>query len=54
MKLETRFDIFGFYEEIGRSGRPIAWCSAFAPAEVLLAAGVMPVYPENHAAMLGA
>jgi benzoyl-CoA reductase/2-hydroxyglutaryl-CoA dehydratase subunit BcrC/BadD/HgdB len=54
MKLETRFDIFGFYKEIERGGWPIAWCSAFAPAEVLLAAGVMPVYPENHAAMLGA
>ena len=33
---------------------PIAWCSAFAPAEVLLAAGIIPIYPENHAAMLGA
>jgi benzoyl-CoA reductase/2-hydroxyglutaryl-CoA dehydratase subunit BcrC/BadD/HgdB len=54
MKLETKFDIFGFYDEVTRCGRPIAWCSAFAPAEVLLAAGVMPVYPENHAAMLGA
>ncbi|MHC4970235.1 MAG: 2-hydroxyacyl-CoA dehydratase subunit D [Planctomycetota bacterium] len=54
MNLQTRFDIFGFYEEVRRSGQPITWCSAFAPAEVLLAAGVMPVYPENHAAMLGA
>lgn len=54
MKIETRFDIFAFYDEVKRYDMPIAWCSAFAPAEVLLAAGVMPVYPENHAAMLGA
>ncbi|MCP4245633.1 MAG: 2-hydroxyacyl-CoA dehydratase [bacterium] len=53
-KLKTRFDIFAFYDEIRRMGKPIAWCSAFAPAEVLLAAGVIPLYPENHAAMLGA
>jgi len=30
------------------------WCSAFAPAEALYALGIIPVYPENHAAMLGA
>jgi benzoyl-CoA reductase/2-hydroxyglutaryl-CoA dehydratase subunit BcrC/BadD/HgdB len=54
MKLETQFDIFSFYDRIKANGMPIAWCSAFAPAEALLAAGIMPVYPENHAAMLGA
>ncbi len=54
MKLETQFDIFAFYDEIKRNGVPIAWRSAFAPAEVLLAADVMPVHPENHAAILGA
>lgn len=53
-KLHTRFDIFAWYESVRASGRPVAWCSAFAPAEVLLACGVIPVYPENHAAMLGA
>lgn len=52
--LRTRFDVFGWYDEIRAAGRPVAWCSAFAPAEALLAAGVQPVYPENHAAMLGA
>lgn len=35
-------------------GKPVAWCSAFAPAEWLIALGFIPVYPENHAAMLGA
>jgi len=54
MKLQTQFDIFAFYDRIKSDGAPVAWCSAFAPAEALLAAGIMPVYPENHAAMLGA
>lgn len=54
MRLRTTFDIFAWYERIRASGRPVAWCSAFAPAEVLVALGITPVYPENHAAMLGA
>ncbi len=53
-RLATTFDIFAWYDEVRASGRPVAWCSAFAPAEALLAVGVVPVYPENHAAMLGA
>ncbi len=54
MRLQTTFDIFAWYDHVRELGKPIIWCSAFAPAEVLLAAGLMPVYPENHAAMLGA
>ncbi len=54
MRLETTFDIFAWYRDVRASGRPVAWCSAFAPAEVLVALGIVPVYPENHAAMLGA
>jgi benzoyl-CoA reductase/2-hydroxyglutaryl-CoA dehydratase subunit BcrC/BadD/HgdB len=53
-RLATTFDIFAWYESVRRSGRPVAWCSAFAPAEILVALGIVPVYPENHAAMLGA
>lgn len=53
-RLSTAFDIRAWYAQVRVSGRPVAWCSAFAPAEVLLACGVIPVYPENHAAMLGA
>jgi benzoyl-CoA reductase/2-hydroxyglutaryl-CoA dehydratase subunit BcrC/BadD/HgdB len=53
-RLETTFDIFAWYERVRRSGAPVAWCSAFAPAEILISLGIMPVYPENHAAMLGA
>jgi len=50
----TTFDIFAWYDAVRASGKPVAWCSAFAPAEVLVALGIVPVYPENHAAMLGA
>jgi benzoyl-CoA reductase/2-hydroxyglutaryl-CoA dehydratase subunit BcrC/BadD/HgdB len=53
-RLETTFDIFSWYERVRASGAKVAWCSAFAPAEVLIALGIVPVYPENHAAMLGA
>jgi benzoyl-CoA reductase/2-hydroxyglutaryl-CoA dehydratase subunit BcrC/BadD/HgdB len=53
-RLSTTFDIFAWYERVRASKAPVAWCSAFAPAEVLIALGIIPVYPENHAAMLGA
>lgn len=53
-KLQTTFNIFKFYDEVKASGKKIAWCSAFAPTEVLMAMDIIPVYPENHAAMLGA
>ncbi|MBA3707984.1 MAG: 2-hydroxyacyl-CoA dehydratase, partial [Planctomycetes bacterium] len=53
-RLQTAFDIFAWYDQVRASGKPVAWCSAFAPAEVLLAMGIIPVYPENHAAMMGA
>ncbi len=54
MKFKTQFDIFKWYKDLRETDQPIAWCSAFVPAEVLMAAGIMPVYPENHSAMLGA
>ena len=53
-RLATTFDIHGWYDRVRQMGRPVAWCSAFAPAEALIAAGVVPIFPENHAAMLGA
>ncbi len=53
-RLATTFDIFQWYRDVRVSGKPVAWCSAFAPAEVLVAMDIIPVYPENHAAMLGA
>ena len=54
LRLKAVFDIFAFYDEVKTSGKKIAWCSAFAPTEVLMAMDIIPVYPENHAAMLGA
>jgi benzoyl-CoA reductase/2-hydroxyglutaryl-CoA dehydratase subunit BcrC/BadD/HgdB len=54
VRFKTVFDIFAFYDEVKASGKKIAWCSAFAPTEVLMAMDIIPVYPENHAAMLGA
>ncbi|MBF0287250.1 MAG: 2-hydroxyacyl-CoA dehydratase [SAR324 cluster bacterium] len=54
MRIQTQFNIFSWYNEIKKADRPVAWCSAFAPVEFLMAAGVTPVFPENHAVMLGA
>ena len=38
----------------GESGRKIAWINGGGPVELLLAMDVIPIYPENHAAMCGA
>ncbi len=53
-RLETKFDVKGYYEKVKGSGKKIAWLTAFAPAELFLAFDIIPVYPENHAAMCGA
>jgi benzoyl-CoA reductase/2-hydroxyglutaryl-CoA dehydratase subunit BcrC/BadD/HgdB len=37
-----------------RFGRPVAWVSSGAPVEILLAFGVLPLYPENYGAICGA
>lgn len=34
--------------------RPVAWVTSGAPVEVLLAHGIVPFYPENHAAICAA
>ena len=34
--------------------QPVAWVSSGAPIEVLVALGVLPLYPENYGAILGA
>lgn len=33
------------------SRRPVAWVTSGAPVEILLALGILPVYPENYGAM---
>ncbi len=37
-----------------RFGKKIAWITSGGPVEPLYAAGIIPVYPENHGAMCGA
>lgn len=34
--------------------RPVAWVTSGAPVEILLAHGIVPFYPENHAAICAA
>lgn len=35
-------------------GRPVAWVTSGSPVEILLAANVIPFYPENHSAICSA
>lgn len=37
-----------------QTGRKVAWITSGGPVEPLLAMDVIPVYPENHGAMIGA
>jgi len=34
--------------------RPVAWVTSGAPVEILVAMGIMPLYPENYGAICGA
>ncbi|MDD5666139.1 MAG: 2-hydroxyglutaryl-CoA dehydratase, partial [Actinomycetota bacterium] len=43
-----------YYTEAFTSDRPKAWVTSGAPVELLLAAGVIPIFPENYGAMIGA
>lgn len=46
-----------YYVEAGMAavnGRKVAWITSGGPVEPLLAMDVIPVYPENHGAMIGA
>ncbi len=43
-----------YYRGMAGAGRPVAWCSAMGPVEVLRALGFEVYFPENHAAALGA
>ncbi len=38
----------------GQQGRKVAWITSGGPVEPLIAMDVIPVYPENHGAMIGA
>ncbi|MDI6830294.1 MAG: 2-hydroxyacyl-CoA dehydratase family protein [Actinomycetota bacterium] len=43
-----------YYTEAFTSDRPKAWVTSGAPVELLLAADVIPIFPENYGAMIGA
>ncbi len=46
-----------YYQDIQnceKEGRPMAYVTAGFPVEILYAMDILPFYPENHAAMLGA
>ncbi|MCK9229860.1 MAG: 2-hydroxyacyl-CoA dehydratase [Syntrophales bacterium] len=38
----------------GERGVPVAWITSGGPVEPLIAMDIIPVYPENHGAMIGA
>jgi 2-dehydropantoate 2-reductase len=48
--------IKGYYRGLGDAARQqnVAWCSTFAPVEIVRALGWVPYFPENHAALIGA
>jgi|YelNatPaOPRAMG01_1025707.scaffolds.fasta_scaffold39697_2 benzoyl-CoA reductase/2-hydroxyglutaryl-CoA dehydratase subunit BcrC/BadD/HgdB len=41
-------------EQAHATGKKIAWVTGQAPTDILLAADILPAYPENHAALCGA
>ena len=40
--------------EAKANGKPVAWCTSISPQELLTTMGIHAVYPENHAAAIGA
>lgn len=51
-------EIMGMYYMAAKmsegADQKIAWITSGGPVEILYAAGIIPIYPENHAAMCGA
>jgi benzoyl-CoA reductase/2-hydroxyglutaryl-CoA dehydratase subunit BcrC/BadD/HgdB len=45
---------YGYAHFAPKLGKKIAWITSGGPVEPLYAAGIVPVYPENHGAMCGA
>ncbi|MBS3887496.1 MAG: 2-hydroxyacyl-CoA dehydratase family protein [Firmicutes bacterium] len=41
-------------KQADRKKNPVAWCSSIAPVEFLRAMDVLPLFPENHGALIGA
>ncbi|HPV49760.1 MAG TPA: 2-hydroxyacyl-CoA dehydratase [Smithellaceae bacterium] len=57
-KAPTMKDLMMVYYSEAKSakitGRKVAWITSGGPVEPLIAMGVIPIYPENHGAMIGA
>ncbi len=47
-------EYYGNAHQARQNGKFIAYVNAFTPVELLYAMDVIPVYPENHAAIIGA
>ncbi|MBS4022337.1 MAG: 2-hydroxyacyl-CoA dehydratase [Dethiobacter sp.] len=45
---------YGLPKQADRKENPVAWCTSIAPVEFLRALDVLPLYPENHGAIIGA
>ena len=43
-----------YYQELFSTDKPVAWVTSGGPVEFLYAMDIIPLYPENHAAMCGA
>ncbi|MDW7673354.1 MAG: 2-hydroxyacyl-CoA dehydratase family protein [Bacillota bacterium] len=44
---------YGEPKMVDRRKNPVAWCTSMAPVEILRAFDVLPLYPENHSALIG-
>ncbi len=51
-KLMTRY--YSYAKLMPKLGKKIAWITSGGPVEPLYAAGIIPIYPENHGALCGA
>jgi benzoyl-CoA reductase/2-hydroxyglutaryl-CoA dehydratase subunit BcrC/BadD/HgdB len=51
-KLMKRY--YAYAKFMPRLGKKIAWITSGGPVEPLYAAGIIPIYPENHGALCGA
>jgi benzoyl-CoA reductase/2-hydroxyglutaryl-CoA dehydratase subunit BcrC/BadD/HgdB len=51
---EMNVNYYNEVREAARQGKPVGYVDVFAPAELLSAMDVIPIYPENHAVFLQA
>lgn len=51
---EIMFNYYVEAKEAPKTGKKVAWITSGGPVEPLIAMDIIPVYPENHAAMIGA